>query len=331
MTLKFIINYFLDSHKKLKKISSENKAGNMFYLWYDFLKCSVIHGSIINHYTRGQFFKLSGCERRKSMTYRRILSIYKKCNDRSVQYILEDKSHFNRHFRCVVHRDWCLSHDDTYERFCNLCNHAKALIVKPFDGVNGEGIKKYLVPNEETERTRLWHKLRDGKYIIEECITQHPQMQICGKTINTIRAFSLMDSHGDIHILKTLLRVGVGDSVVDNYSAGGCVYEVDSKTGIVISPSLTKKGEEVYIHPGTETCMLGYKLPNWDKVLEAIVIAQKLIPGNKFTGWDIAITNDGVEFIEGNHNPGYELLEFFGTKGWWSKVNQILNYSNNNV
>lgn len=133
-----------------------------------------------------------------------------------------------------------------------------------------------------------------------------------------------MDKEGNVHVMKTLLRVGVGDSVVDNYSAGGCVYEVDSKNGIVISPSLTKKGDIVYVHPGTETCMLGYQLPNWDKVLSAIIEAQKLIPRNRFTGWDIAITIGGVEFIEGNHNPGYELLEFFGTKGWYNKIKELI-------
>lgn len=45
MDLEFVINYFLDSHKKLCKISQEG-AGNILYLWYDFLKCSIVHGTI---------------------------------------------------------------------------------------------------------------------------------------------------------------------------------------------------------------------------------------------------------------------------------------------
>ncbi len=53
MTIKFILRYFADSHKKLKKIS-EKGDGNIFYLWYDFIKCSIIHAAIINHYMRTQ-------------------------------------------------------------------------------------------------------------------------------------------------------------------------------------------------------------------------------------------------------------------------------------
>lgn len=33
-------------------------------------------------------------------------------------------------------------------------------------------------------------------------------------------------------------------------------------------------------------------------------------------------TDDGIELIEGNHNPDYELMEFFGTHGWYAKTKE---------
>lgn len=267
---------------------------------------------------------LKGCERRKSMTYGRILKVYKLCNDKSVQHLLENKAHFNMHFSSVVNRKWLQVKDSTYDQFNALCEACRSLIIKPLDGVNGENIYKQQVPEDNTQRKELYDYLVKRNVIAEECIEQHPALCLGGKSVNTIRAFTILDKRGEVHLLKMLLRVGVGDSVVDNYSAGGCVYEIDTEKGIVISPSLTKKGDTLYIHPGTEICMLGFRLPNWESVKCALVNAQKLIPQNRFTGWDVAITKNGVEFIEGNHNPGYELLEFFGTKGWYDIVKKYI-------
>lgn len=323
MTINQITEYLSRSNRELCKIA-EKENTNILYLWYDFIKCSIVHGAIINHYCRGGLYKLKGCERRRSLTYGRILKVYKKCNDRSVQHLLENKSHFNTHFHNVVKRRWILSQDSTLDNFKDLCTVTDALIIKPFNGVNGENIYKIDVPHSEEEIISLYDELKTKEVIIEECLKQHPSLSIGGKSVNTIRAFTILDNYGEVHLLKMLLRMGVGDSVVDNYSAGGCVYEVDLQTGKVISPSLTKVGKEVFIHPGTDVCMLGFQVPNWEKVKATLIQAQKQIPQNRFTGWDVAITNDDVEFIEGNHNPGYELLEFFGTKGWYEKIKSFL-------
>ena len=39
------------------------------------------------------------------------------------------------------------------------------------------------------------------------------------------------------YVFKTSLRVGVGNSIVDNSHSGGQAYEVDIETGYVVSPS----------------------------------------------------------------------------------------------
>ena len=40
----------------------------------------------------------------------------------------------------------------------------------------------------------------------------------------------------------------------------------------------------------------------WDKVVELTEKIALAHPQNRGVGWDIAITNDGIDFIEGNHN-----------------------------
>lgn len=322
MTLNFIINYFIDSHKKLRKISNKG-AGNIIYLWYDFLKCSIAHGAIINHYTRGQLYKVKGCERRKSMTYRRILNTFSKLNNPEAIKILNNKHLFNAHFSPFVRRKWLYSQNMSLNEFSDLCDTNSVLIIKPEGGLEGDGIYKIAPSNELQERTKLFHELCERPFMIEECLIQHPDMVYGNTSVNTIRAHSIIDNNGNVHLSKMLFRVGVGDSVVDNYAHGGCVYEVQLETGRIISPSLKKDGTEVYIHPQTDIFMLGREIPNWDKVCEGIKQAHAMLPGCRFIGWDVAVTKDGIELIEGNHNPDYELLEFFGTKGWYSKIKSL--------
>ena len=86
-------------------------------------------------------------------------------------------------------------------------------------------------------------------------------------SVNTIRTHTILDKKGKAHVIKAILRAGVGDSVVDNYAQGGSIYEVDLQTGIVCSRGKSKAGENHIIHPGTNIVMLGYQIPNWDKVI----------------------------------------------------------------
>lgn len=179
-------------------------------------------------------------------------------------------------------------------------------------------------PQAFSGRRELYLKLTSGHYMVEECIRQHPGMVFGNTSVNTIRAHSIIDRNGEIHLSKMLLRAGVGDTVIDNYASGGCVYEVQTETGRIISPSLKKDGTEVYIHPQTDIFMLGCEIPAWDKVCEVVKKSHSMIPGCRFIGWDVSVTPDGIELIEGNHNPDYELLEFFGTKGWWEKIRRYI-------
>lgn len=318
-----IIEYFSRSHRELKKIAKKENI-NLPYLWYDFLKCSLIHGAILNHYCRGGMYKLKGVERKKSMTYGRILKVFKKCNEKDFIATLNNKHLFNSHFSKYIRRKWLYSKDMDLNEFKSLCNSFEKLIEKPEDGVEGHGVRIIDTPKSDHDINKLYEELKKTPYMVEECIVQHPDIIFNNTSVNTLRVHSLVDNDGTVRIMKVLLRAGVGDSVVDNYANGGCVYEIDVETGHIISPSLMKSGEEVYIHPGTEIFMLGKLIPNWDMVIETVQEAHKLLPKCRFIGWDVAVTPYGTELIEGNHNPDYELLEFFGSKGWYEKIKKYI-------
>ncbi len=321
--LSIYTEYLTKSHKELYKLSRQIHT-SFFYLWYDFIKCSIIHGVILKHYIRGGFYKIKGCERKESMTYGRILKAFKIMNSPESINKLNCKHLFNSHFNTFVKRQWLYSEEMKFNEFNDICNKCNVLIIKPEGGMEGDGIHKITSPKNEKDKKIVFEELKSGCYMIEECIKQHSDMVYGNTSINTIRAHTIMDRNGDVHLGKMIFRVGVGDSVVDNYAHGGCAYEVDIETGRIISPSLSKDGTELYIHPLTDIFMLGRQIPNWDKVKEGVTTAHKMLKGCRFIGWDVAITDDGIELIEGNHNTDYEFFEFFGTKGWWSKIKKYI-------
>ena len=49
--------------------------------------------------------------------------------------------------------------------------------------------------------------------------------------------------------------------------------------------------------------MLGYRIPNYQKAVQAVLESAKLIPTVRYIGWDVAITDVGVEIIEANSSP----------------------------
>lgn len=167
--------------------------------------------------------------------------------------------------------------------------------------------------------------LQKEDVMVEEIISQHHSMVFDNSSVNTIRTHTVLGKDGKAHVIKAILRAGVGNSVVDNYAQGGVIYEVDVKTGLVCSYGQTKTTRDnIYSHPGTDIVMLGYQIPNWGKVIEASEKAAELLPQVRIIGWDIAVTDHDVEMIEGNHNPDYELFEFIGSTGYYEKILKLM-------
>ena len=52
--------------------------------------------------------------------------------------------------------------------------------------------------------------------------------------------------------------------------------------------------------------------------------AAQQLPDLRFIGWDIAITPEGPELVEGNTRPGPALLEYIGKKKGFYK--EIMSY-----
>ena len=138
-------------------------------------------------------------------------------------------------------------------------------------------------------------------------------MSFCNTSVNTVRVYSVLDRKGKAHILKAVLRAGVGDSVVDNFHSGGVIYPVNVEHGFIESYGERRVEKEgVFIHPGTDIVMLGFKIPHWELMKETVRKMAESLPQIRYIGWDMVITPDGVDLIEANDNADHALFGRIG-------------------
>lgn len=292
--------------------------------YFDYAGAFVWHGCLMDQYVNGRFYTYRRYYRKRVITQRRLERIMKIANSPNSIHLLDNKAHFNSHFSKWVKRGWMCAESMTLEELAGLCRVSGHLFIKPIDEYEGRGIRRVESPVSEDDVVKLYSDLHQGKYIVEQELVQHPRMSFGNKSVNTIRINTLLDRNGDVHFFKPVLRVGIGDSYVDNYNAGGVEYAVDLESGVIVMPGYCKgKLTQIY-HPGTDIRMVGYQIPSWSKVLESVTEAARHIPQCRYVGWDVAITPDGIELIEGNHNPGYVCMEYFGETGWYEKLKKYL-------
>ena len=318
------LTYIKKTYNWLNRLAKDENL-NIAWVYWDYI-CAVIgHKCLIRQYVIGEFWRLSNSERKKRLTYSRIVKLFKANNQNDYIHYLNEKNEFNAYFTEFVHRDWIFSGAVSLEEFKSFIMKQDAVIIKPMDGVEGCGVRKFVLSEHpDTDLDVLYENLSQEGVMIEEIIQQNSCLVFGNTSVNTIRTHTILDKNGKAHVIKAILRAGVGKSVVDNYCQGGAIYEVDINTGLVCSHGQSKDNSQCYIHPGTSIVMLGYQIPNWDKVIEVSEKAAERIPQIRIIGWDVAITETGVELIEGNHNPDYELLEFIGSTGYYEKIMRLI-------
>lgn len=322
--LKPYVEYIKKTCVWLNRLANQEHL-NFVWVYWDYLWAVALHRCLIRQYVIGEFWKLSNPERRKRLTYSRMVKLFDKYNNQKFIHFLNEKQEFNAYFKQFVHRDWLYVRSATKDELEAFLLKHDTVIIKPVDGVEGGGVRKFVFSeSRELSIAELYTKLQEEDVLVEEVIKQHPQMVFGNASVNTIRTHTILDPKGKAHVVKAILRAGVGNTVVDNYCQGGAIYEVDLKTGIVCTYGQSKNNAKSYVHPGTDIVMLGYKIPNWDIVVKQSELAAEQLPQIRIIGWDIAITEKGIELIEGNHNPDYELFEFLGSTGYYEKIESII-------
>lgn len=187
------------------------------------------------------------------------------------------------------------------------------LFCKPLDGQCGNGIfvlkvsdGKVFIEDEEVDEAGLRAHCSDGRYLMQEFVEQHSEMsRLHPQSINTIRLLTVRSlKDGQIHVMPSILRIGTGDSIVDNTSQGGLAVGIDLETGNLkqygfYKPDFGLKTDE---HPDSHVRFAEFQIPYFAEAKRQAIKLHSMLPGLHSVGWDIAIGTDGPIFIEGNDN-----------------------------
>lgn len=294
-------------------VVAQRTGRSKLYHIADAVGAFIAHGMNVREYVVGKGYLLNGYQRRNMVTLRRWeKNIHPSFNDPRCEKILLDKGEFDSYFKKFIRRDWIDTRKESPEDIRAFIEKHGRVIVKPFDEMQGKGI--HIISHYSD-------KYASGEYMMEQLIRQNRKMVLNNKSINTIRVYTILDGEGNPHIIKALLRAGVGDAIVDNAHAGGMVYPLNLEKGIVEGYGKDSGYYKEYLyHPGSDIVMLGFQVPYWDKVKETVMEAAKMLPQVRNIGWDVAILEDGVELVEGNHNAGLEYLEFVGSRGHYKEI-----------
>lgn len=304
------IGSFLKPRIDAARVVSSYTGKSALYHFFDCLYCNWKYGCRCYQYSDMDFYKLRSFDRTKTLTSGHLQKA-SRYNNPQYLHFTERKNEFNETYSRFIKRGWLYGMDSTPDAVADFVRSYGRVIVKPNASEAGEGI--YLLEGSDVTAEQI-AKIAGNDVIVEQCVEQHPDLAFAGKSVNTIRIVTMVDSQGKPHILTAALRCGVGGSVVDNFSAGGVGYPINIEHGIIetFGVQITNRHKPVYIHPGTDIVVVGRRIPFWSEVLSMVEEAASVLPQLRYVGWDVAVTPEGPLIIEGNPSPGFGLLEGIG-------------------
>lgn len=178
------------------------------------------------------------------------------------------------------------------------------VILKPAEeSGSGRGIGFFKPSDAESLKKRLFDK-NEKNYLIQAVLRQHPDLEnVHSGSVNTIRICTIMLEDG-VHILSSVLRMGVDKSRLDNVTSGGVSAAIRDDGTLDKYAYTYYSGKRIERHP-QGLVFEGFRVPSFDKAKQlALSCAEKL--GNfRLVSWDIAVDESGeAVLIEANMRKG---------------------------
>ncbi len=275
----------------------------------DIIACGFRYGAGFNDYLLCEFYNLTKEQRATYVTRRVNNALVSLLNDKSYYHIFDNKSEFYTAFQDHLGREWLNLETAGPEELAAFLRDRRKVMVKPNSESGGKGVAK-LASWDLSDPQRLYRSLREsGADIVEDVIVQHPAMAALNpSSTNTLRVVTIINEQGP-HVLYAHIRIGNSDRPVDNLHSGGMFSPIDLDTGKIQYPAYDKARNTYTHHPRTGVELQGYQIPYWRETRELCLKAALVVPQMRYVGWDVAITERGPIFVEGNNLPGYDILQ----------------------
>lgn len=161
--------------------------------------------------------------------------------------------------------------------------------------LEGEGVQG--CADQAEIKTLLHRHLRVQPYLIQPLLENHPELsERCQTTtLATIRLITVMQA-GRPKAVSAILEVPLPDS-----------FDVVFIIAIALESGVLKDMSDTYRASSDERRELiqqlaGFQLPDWQRVVDVAEQAHQSFTDIYSIGWDLALTPQGVQLIEGNIN-----------------------------
>lgn len=288
------------------------------------IEAKEISGASFEHYTVYKFWELTPEEQKTYFCKADAEKLRVKYNkNRDILRVFMHKDLFCKNFDEFLGRPWLSTQDMTLDEFKKRFASESKIMYKPLSSSGGHGIEVFELSSDTMEETfNTISALPKG--ILEGYLIQHPEMKkLSLKSVNTIRVVTIMTEDdvpnvekNKVNLVYAGVRMGQGDSYVDNLHSGGMIAAVDMETGIVSTNAVDFANKEHEYHPDTGIKIKGFQIPYFQEMKAMIEKAGAGIPG--YLGWDIAIAETGPVVVELNSHPEAGCLQtpyIFDRKG----------------
>lgn len=204
------------------------------------------------------------------------------------------------------------------------------IIAKPSFQSKGQGVERFrrvgdrwhgmdvtLARDALVERlTALW---RAGGVIQRRLPTHAALLALSPAALPTLRVVTCLNEAGKPEACGMALRLSAGGArPVDNFNAGNLVLGVDQAGCCRPAWLGGAKGVPVLHdrHPATGAAIRGVPVPDLDAAIALALRAHgPFRAGFTVIGWDIGLTDAGPALVEGNWNPGTDILQLVDGQG----------------
>ena len=318
----------MDKKALIETAKKSAKASGKWWVFVllDIIWCGFKYGTGYIEYWVFKFYKIPRKNRKTYYSRVNNNKIVAALNDPKYNEYFDSKILFNKTFAKFVDREWLETEKLSFDDFKAFCERHDYFVAKPNKDTCGKGVEKYVV-SEITDMKSVYDHIKDGDFgLIEEGIHQHPDInKIYPGAVNTIR-FLMIRKDGKNHIVFVAIRMGHNGMCVDNFDNGGMSAQINEKTGEIYTVAVDGENKTYTHHPFTGAQITGSYIPMFDKCLEMVDEACNVVPQIRYVGWDVTVTENGPQLIEGNRYPGCLLYPEFNDEqiGYLPIIKDIL-------
>lgn len=218
--------------------------------------------------------------------------------------LLQDKNYLDLLFPHLI-RPQTIAHcinntllDANYEQMsfdtlCDCCRKYDEVLIKPtIDSTGARNVDFLKIDSSFPLNLEKQMASHGSDFVIQTVLKQNKTLaELNEDSINTVRVLSLL-WNDEVHILGSLVRVGVKGVRVDNLVASnGVAWAIDLDTGKFIDTGYDKVGNPYKFLPNGLK-IGGQKVPGFENIIDAVKRNHQRLSHFRLIGWDYTIDDD---------------------------------------